>query len=119
MIKDYSFKEIKKYLKKDATIGTDILNAFDSLTDAAIIFTPIAFGVQFLPLLELLEVKGKLFELGHKVYDSIANKIETNYIDRTEQIKAAYALICYTAYFDALQDTLPSKVRKALNLRVF
>lgn len=118
MIKDYSFKEIKKYLKKDSTVGKDILNAFDSLTDAAIIFTPIAFGVQFLPLLELLEVKGKLFELGHKVYDSIANKIETNYIDRTEQIKAAYALICYTAYFDALQDTLPSKVRKKLKLNL-
>ncbi len=118
MIKDYSFKEIKKYLKKDSAVGKDILNAFDSLTDAAIIFTPIAFGVQFLPLLELLEVKGKLFELGHKVYDSIANRIETNYIDRTEQIKAAYALICYTAYFDALQDTLPSKVRKKLKLKL-
>lgn len=118
MIKDYSFKEIKKYLKKDSAVGKDILNAFDSLTDAAIIFTPIAFGVQFLPLLELLEVKGKLFELGHKVYDSIANRIETNYIDRTEQIKAAYALICYTAYFDALQDTLPSKVRKKLKLKI-
>lgn len=118
MIKDYSFKEIKKYLKKDSAVGTDILNAFDSLTDAAIIFTPIAFGVQFIPLLELLEVKGKLFELGHKVYDSIANRIETNYIDRTEQIKAAYALICYTAYFDALQDTLPNKVRKKLKLKL-
>ena len=118
MIKDYSFKEIKKYLKKDSAVGTDILNAFDSLTDAAIIFAPIAFGVQFLPLLELLEVKGKLFELGHKVYNSIANRIEANYIDRIEQIKAAYALICYTAYFDALQDILPSKVRKKLKLKL-
>lgn len=118
MIKDYSFKEIKKYLKKDSAVGTDIINAFDSLTDAAIIFTPIAFGVQFLPLLELLEVKGKLFELGHKVYNTIANRVESNYIERTEQIKAAYALIGYTAYFDALQDVLPNQVRKNLKLKL-
>ena len=34
-----------------------------------------------------------------------------------EQIRAAYALICYTAYFDVLQDTLPSTVREKLKLK--
>lgn len=118
MIKDYNFNEIKKYLKKDSTVGKDILEAFDTLTDAAIIFSPVVFGVQFLPLLQLLEVKNKLFELGHKVYDFIAHRVESNYIDRNEQIKAAYALICYTAYFDAFQDVLPKDVRKKLKLKL-
>ncbi len=118
MIRDYSFKDIEKYLKKDSKIGKDVLTAFDSITDAAILFSPIVFGSQFLPLLELLEMKNKLFELGHKVYDAIAQRIETDYIDRTEQVKASYALICYTAYFDALENNLPKSIVKKLKLKL-
>lgn len=117
MIKDYRFKDIEKYLKKDSDIGKDILDAFNSLSDAAIIFSPILLGPQFLPLLELLDVKDRLFNLGHKVYDFIAQRTELDYIDRIEQLKAAYALICYTAYFDVLQDALPSAIRKKLKLK--
>lgn len=116
MIRDYKFKDIEKYLKKDTEIGKDILDAFDTLSDAAIIFSPIVFGPQFLPLLELLDVKDRLINLGHKVYDFIAQKVELDYLDRTEQIRAAYALICYTAYFDVLQNALPREVREKLKL---
>ena len=112
MIKDYNFKDIEKYLKRDANIGKDILDAFEDLSNAAIFFGP-----QFLPMLELLDVKDRLFNLGHKVYDFIAQKIEMDYIDRTEQMRAAYALICYTAYFDVLQDVLPNDVRRKLKLK--
>lgn len=117
MIRDYQFKDIEKYLKKDSEIGKDILEAFESLSNAAIIFSPVMFGVHFLPMLELLDVKDKLFNLGHKVYDFITQKIELDYIDRTEQLRAAYALICYTAYFDVLSDALPNGVRKKLKLK--
>lgn len=117
MIKDYRFKDIEKYLKKDIEVGKEILDAFESLSDAAIIFSPIIFGSQFLPMLELLDVKDRLFSLGHKVYDFIAQKVEVDYLDRTEQIRAAYALICYTAFFDVLQDALPNTVRKKLKLK--
>lgn len=117
MIKDYRFKDIEKYLKKDTNIGADILDAFESLTDAAIIFSPIIFGPQFLPMLELLDVKDRLFNLGHKVCDFIAQKIELDYIDRMEQIRAAYALICYTAYFEVLQDALPNGIRRKIKLK--
>lgn len=47
MIKDYNFKDIEKYLKKDTDIGDDILNAFESLSDAAIIFSPIFLDLNF------------------------------------------------------------------------
>ena len=117
MIRDYRFKDIEKYLKKDTEVGKEVLDAFESLSSAAIIFSPIIFGPQFLPLLELLDVEERLFKLGHKVYDFIAQKIEVDYLDRTEQIRAAYALICYTAYFDVLQGALPKTVRKKLKLK--
>lgn len=118
MVKDYHFKDIEKYLKKDTDIGNDILDAFKSLSDAAIIFSPIIFGPQFLIMLELLDVKDRLFDLGQKVYNFIAQKIELDYIDRMEQIEAAYALICYTAYFDVLQEALPSSVRRKIKLKL-
>lgn len=66
----------------------------------------------------MLDIKDRLFSLGHKVYDFIAQKVELDYIDRMDQIKAAYALICYTAYFDVLQDALPSNVRKKIKLNL-
>lgn len=114
MIKDYHFKDIQNYLKKESELGKDILDAFDTLSDAAILFSPIVFGPQLLPLLELLDVKDRLSSLGHKVYDAITQRIEPDYIDRTEQIRAAYSLICYTSYFDVLPDALPKKVRNKL-----
>lgn len=117
MIRDYRFKDIENYLKKDTEVGKEVLDAFESLSDAAIIFSPIIFGPQFLPMLELLDVKDRLFSLGHKVYDFIAQKVEVDYLDRTEQIRAAYALICYTAYFDVLQDALPNTIRIKLKLK--
>ena len=51
MIKDYRFKDIEKYLKKDTDIGNDILDAFESLSDATISFSPIIFGPKFLVML--------------------------------------------------------------------
>jgi len=117
MIKDYRFKDIEAYLKKDAEAGENILEAFNKLADAAIIFTPVIFGPQFLPLLGLLDVKDRLVGLGKTVVSFIASKIEPNYIERAEQIRAAYALICYTAYFDVLQNELPENVRNKLKLK--
>jgi len=112
MIKDYRFKDIEKYLKKDAQIGEDILDAFSKLADATIIFSPIAFGSQLLPFWGLLDVKDRLVGLGKTVVGFISSKQEADYVERTEQIRAAYALICYTAYFDVLQDELPANIRK-------
>ena len=107
---------IEKYLKKDSEIGHELIDAFSVLSDAAIIFSPLVFGPQLLPVLELLDVKDKLFNMGHKVLDYISRKIEPNYLERMEQIEAAYSLICYTAYFDLLEETIPQNIRKKLKL---
>jgi hypothetical protein len=68
-------------------------------------------------VLELLNVKDRLVNLGKTVVDFIASKQEPNYIERSGQIRAAYALICYTAYFDVLGDELSTNVRKKLKLK--
>ena len=114
MIKKYRFKNIENYLKKDSTVAHEILDIFQSLFDAAIIFAPVFYGSQLIPLLDLLEVNDRIFNIGHKLCDYIATKVELHYLDRLEQIEASYALICYTAYFDALEKELPKKVIKNL-----
>lgn len=118
MIKDYHFKDIKKYLTSTTDVGRDILEAFDKLSDAAIIFSPIIFGPQYLSLLELLTVKSKLVDLGQNIYNFITKEVELDYIKRTEQIQAAYALICYTAYFDTLEAAIPANINNKLKLEL-
>ena len=93
-----NFKDIEKYLKKDTDIGNDILDAFDSLSDAAIIFSPILFGPQFLPMLDLLDVKDRLVNLGHKVYNFIAQKVEIDYIEKKHVKKVAGAKPGFVIY---------------------
>ncbi len=116
-MKDCQFKDIEKYLKKDATIGKDILDAFESLSDAAIVFSPIVFGPQATSLFQLLDVKDRLFQLGNKVLDYITKQKETDYISRTEQLRVAYSLIGYTSYFEALQNSMPEDVLEKIKVR--
>ncbi len=114
MIKDYKFTDIEKYLKSDKDIGKDILEAFERLFEVAVLFCPVVHGISIVPLLEILEVKNKVFDLGHKVYDYVTEKNQSDYIARAEQIKVAYALICYTAYFDTLEVYLPKEFIKKI-----
>lgn len=114
MIKDIRFKDLRKYLEKDN--NCEVLDAFDKLADAAMIFAPMAFGPQFMPLLELLDVKDRVVELGKTVVNFISSKREPEYMERLEQLRTAYSLICYTSYFDSLEEFLPGKIRKKLKL---
>lgn len=115
MIKDFRFKDIRKYLEEKN--DTAILDAFDKLADVAIIFSPIMFGAQFLPLLDLLDAKDRLFYLGRTVVNFIAKQQEPDYIERSRQISLSYSLICYTAYFDSLAEILPKNVMRKLKMR--
>lgn len=112
MIRRFSFGDIRKYLEKKNQLG--ILEAFDQLADAAMIFAPVFLGPQFLPLLELLDVKDRLVGLSKTVIGAIAEKVDEDYLGRSERLRTAYSLICYTAYFDTLSAYLPNDVLKKL-----
>jgi hypothetical protein len=112
MVKDFCFKDIRTYLEKKK--DNNILDSFDKLADAAIIFAPIVLGPQFLPLLGLLDVKDRLFDLGRNILGFIVSEEEPDYILRAEKIKVAYAFISFTAYFDALSKEFPHDIRKKL-----
>ena len=113
MIKNFRFKDIKSFLEEE-NIGVEILDKFDKLFDAAIIFTPIALGPAYLPLLSCLEVKDRLVSIGKSILESINSICKPDYVTRVQQIKYAYALIVYTSYLDALDEILPKKLIKEL-----
>ena len=119
MIKDYRFSDVKKYLKTNSDIGNDILDTFDNLFSVAILaISPMIEGDSLSSMVNLLETKDKLFDTSKKIYNKIVKKLEPNYLERMEQIKAAYSLIYYTSYFEALCDELPHKVSKRLKLKL-
>ena len=105
MVSEFKFKEVRAYLEKKD--GAEIIDAFDQLADVALLFTPIVFGIQFSPILELLDIKDRLFNLGRSVVSFIAKQTEPTYVERVEQIKFAYGMIGFTAYFEALCELFP------------
>ena len=105
MLNDFRFMTVKKYLEKKN--DPEILEIFNQLADAAIIFTPLVFGAHFLPIWGLLAVKDKLVNIGKSIVMFVSKQTEDTYVERAEQIKIAYSVICFTAYFEALNELQP------------
>lgn len=111
MARNISFKDIRNYLKKhDNHVELEVI---DKLADAAIIFAPF-ISAEFVFLWGLLDVKDRFINLGKTLLDCITSIQEPDYIERATQIKVAYSLICYTAFFDTLAKELPSSICKKL-----
>jgi len=113
MTRNFSFSDVKKYLQNKSA-GEDILDAFSSIADVAIIFTPIMFGPQFLPLLETLDAKDRVVNAGKKLIGFIETKTAPNYKERMQQIDSAYLMLCVTAFFEALRENLSSSAVKEI-----
>jgi hypothetical protein len=110
MISDFRYETVRKYLEKKN--DTKILEVFDTFADVAIIFMPFVTGSQFLRFWDLLKVKDKLVGIGKEILNFILKQNEPTYIERVEQIKIALGMICFTAYYEALYETLPEKIIK-------
>ena len=107
MTRNFSFSEVKKYLE-NKNAGDSVLEGFSTFADVAIIFTPIVFGPQFLPLLEVLDVKDRLVEAGKKLLSFIKSQTAPNYKEKMHQIDSAYVTLALTAYIEALRESLSS-----------
>ena len=107
MKRDFSFSEVKKYLENKSA-AESILDGFSTFSDVAIIFTPIVFGPQFLPLLEVLDAKDRLVEAGKKLLSFIESQTAPDYKEKMQQIDSAYVTLSLTAFVEALRENLPS-----------
>ena len=115
MPKDITFKEVCNFIKND---DGELIDATGNLLGAAILCSPIVFGTAALPALGLLGAKNELIALGKSLLSKITSKEETDYLSRMRRMEIAYGLICYTAFFDALDRTLPDDLRKEIALQL-
>lgn len=113
MPKDLTFKEVCNFIRKD---DSTLIGVVDKLLDVAILFSPVVFGAAALPALTLLKPKDNLTALGKTLLSKITSKREADYLARMHRMEIAYGLICYTAFFEALDSLLPDDLRKEIDL---
>ena len=114
MPKDLTFKEVCQFIKKD---DSTLIEATDKLLGAGLICLPIVFGPEALPALGLLRAKNELTSLGKTLLSKLTSKKESDYLARMRRMEVAYGLICYTAFFEAVDRLLPDDLRKQIALR--
>ena len=114
MPKDLTFTKVCDFIKND---DGELIEAVDNLLGVAIICSPIILGPVAFPALGLLGAKDGLTSLGKKLLSKITSKKESDYIARMQRMEIAYGLICYTAFFDAIDAVLPDDLRKDIALQ--
>ncbi len=73
-------------------------------------------GALALPALGLLRAKNELTKLGKSLVEKVTAKKKGGYLARVKRMRMAYGLICFTAFFEALDRVLPKDLRKKIDL---
>jgi hypothetical protein len=66
--------------------------------------------------LPTLAVKNELVKLGTGVFDSLTKKKDDDYLATQQRMLTAYGLLCFTAFFEALDKQLSKELRKKIGL---
>ena len=83
----------------------------------AIVCSPLVFGPQALPALGALGAKGELTRISKAIFNRVTSKQESDYIARLKRMEIAYGLICFTAFYEALDEKLPDELRQEIALQ--
>lgn len=111
MPQNITFKDVCNYLKKD---NLEIADKLDKFIGVALMMSPFTIGSAALSLLPLLSVKNELIKLSKAIYDSLSKKKEDNYLERQKKMQMAFALICFTSFYEALDDTMTENIRRGM-----
>lgn len=103
--------KVKVYEKDDPAL----LQAVDSLLGLTLICSA-TVDPSLIVLLPFLSVKNELTKIGKQVLDKVTKKEERDYLARYEAMSAAYGLIVFTSFFDALDECLSDDLRKEIGL---
>lgn len=112
-----TFKEVAKFVK-DKNKDPKLIENVDALLGMALVLAPAFVGMPWAPLpftLSLLGLKGELVKAGKVLYAKLVGEEDENSIDRYRRMEAAYGLICFTAFFEAV-DALFTDAGKELQL---
>ncbi len=107
---DLSFNDVRKLVANDSP---ELLDEIDKLASVIILlsaFAPLPVGGAMAAIslvADLLAVKLEVLQVGKRVFRRFTGKDDESTLSRLRRMEAAYCLICYTAFFDALEELLP------------
>ncbi|NQZ10009.1 MAG: ATP-binding protein, partial [Algicola sp.] len=110
MVKDLTFSTVCDFIKND---DGELIDTVDSLLGVGIVCAVASVGPTVAPL---LAVKNALVKAGEKLLTKMTAKKEDDYIARMQRMEMAYGLICFTAFFEALDNSLPDDLREIIAL---
>ena len=113
---ELTFKDVCDFVKKDGKPDAKLIDAVDSLLGLTMICAPVVLGPEASVLLPLLSVKNELTKIGKYVFDKFSKKTDDNYVAKLERMEAAYNLLCFTAFFEALDRGIPKALRDRIGL---
>lgn len=106
-----TFKDVCKIIKKDKP---DLIDNIDKLLGLTLVCAPIFMGAELIALLPALAYKNELTKIGKDIFEKYVKKQDADYLVNLERMQTAYGLLCFTAFFEALDKQLPEKFRNQL-----
>ena len=113
MAQDLTFQDACDLIKKDQP---DLLDKVDKLLTLALICTPTVVGAPVGALLPVIGIKSEIVKIQKAVLGAFSRKTDSDYVARQDRMQAAYALLCFTAFFEALDRQLSPELRRQLGV---
>jgi len=108
-----AFRDVCRFVKED---DPKLIEQADNLLGLVIVLTASATPLSLAETaLGLLGTKNELTKLGQRIFTAITAKRDTTTLAYHRRMEAAYGLICYTAFFEAV-DVLMPEAKKLLSL---
>lgn len=110
-----TFSAACRYIKE---ADPKLINAADALLSTALLLGPTLAGMlteSVSAALALIGAKNELVKLGKSVYKKLTHPEDRDAVQRQDRMKAAFALICYTAFFDSIAKVGP-EISKIIDL---
>lgn len=117
MALDLSFKQVCDLIKKGQKDNHDLIDAVDKLWGLTLVCSPLLMGPAAVVILPTITVKNEIVRLGKTVFEAISKKKDDDYMARQQRMQLAYALICFTAFFEAVDGQIPEGLRRRIGFR--
>src|ERR1700755_877142 len=114
---DLTFKKVCEFIQKD---DSKLIESADALLGFIMLLSPALVSVPgtTLPLtISLLGAKNEIVKLGQFICRKLTTKKDSNSLAKQERMEAVYGLICYTAFFEAIDESLPD-ISKSLDFKL-
>ena len=111
-----TFKDVCAVIKAQGKEDPKLIAAVDLLLGLALICSPIVLGPAAIALLPTLTTKNEIIKIGKAVFEKLTGSADDDYLKRQETMQAAYGLLVFTAFFDAIDSQISKALRKEIAL---